>query len=222
MFSAVVPVHAADSAISVKSQGALSHQIELLKIEQNFCHELEKSLQEGNTVMLHVDATKCPDQSEYPLSVADTRFISKVLAREFIYDKDTKLYTIEKKDSCLITVHPDFQLFLVSNKHLEDVFTNGPGSLGVHRFDLNLSDFCVIDGALSLEGIERHLQRFIVTHERPEYRIRYKSLLTDLILHQQQLTDSQVCYTFWQIMICVCLYRMLLQSIELINCSPHH
>ena len=200
MFSAVVPVHAADSATSVKSQGALSHQIELLKIEifeQNFCQELEKSLQEGNTVMLYVDATKCPDQSEHPLSVADTRFVSKVLAREFIRDDDTKLYKIEKKDSCLITVHPDFQLYLVSNKHLEDVFTSRPGSLGVHRFELNLSDFCVIDGALSLEGMERHLQRFIVTHERPEYRIRYKSLLTDLILHQQQLTDSQVCHTFW-------------------------
>ena len=161
--------------------------------ETDFCQKLEKSLQDGDILLLYMDADRLQcQQSKQPLSTANICFISKVLSRDFTLDPDTKLYTVETDHSEVITIHPDFQLYLISSKHLNNVLASGSNCLALHQCNLQLSNFCNIDGALSLEGMERHLQRFIVTHEKPEYKVRYKSLLTDLILHQQQLADSQV------------------------------
>lgn len=153
--------------------------------ESCLCQKLESCLQDGNIVLLYLDA----EHSYQSLTRQELAFISKVLQRDFVVDVDSRLHTVESPHG-LITVHPHFQLYLISNKHLEDALVPGLPCFGVYGCEL--SDFCVVNGSLSLEGTESHLQRFIITHEKPEYKIRYKSLLTDLILHQQQLMDSQV------------------------------
>lgn len=174
-----------ESSISAKSLG---HHVAVLKMnlfEPSFCQKLESGLQEGSTLLLCVDA-ECFHQNEQPLTGGELAFITKVLQRDFAQDPDTHTCTIETPRG-LITIHPEFQLYLISNKRLEDIPLQGLAVPGCE-----ISDFCVVDGALSFEGMERHLQRFIITREKPEYKIRYKSLLTDLTLHQQQLMDSQV------------------------------
>ena len=192
--SVILPT--AESAVSVKSQSAPSHHKSLLKLklfEPNFCQKLQTSLQDGNIVLLNVDADR-PHQINQPLSKEELSFISKILLREFTGDMNTdELYKIKAaQNGQSITIHSNFTLYLISNKRLEDVL-QGRGSMDwLGACHCELSNFCVIDSGLSCEGMQRHLQRFIVVHERPEFKIRYKALLTDLILHQQQLADSQV------------------------------
>ena len=55
------------------------------------------------------------------------------------------------------------------------------------------SSLFVVDLGLSLKGLQNHLQKLILKHKKPEYSVRYKSLLTDLALHHQQLEDNEVC-----------------------------
>lgn len=180
----------AESAISVKSQSSHRRPVLKLKLSQpNVCWKLEDSLQEGNVVLFYMDVEQLC-QTEHSLSGEELAFISKVLQREFVPIVDSHICTFEARNGP-VTVHPEFQLYLITNKSLEDVLLQGSYSIG--GYQLVPSDFCVINVALSLEGEQSHLRRLIITHEKPEYRIRYKSLLTDLILHQQKLVDSQVC-----------------------------
>lgn len=195
----ILPV--AESAVSVKSQGAHGHHhqsvLKMKLFEPSLCQKLENCLQDGVTVLLCVDAeplhtsqrvSDCPS-----LTGGELAFLSKLLLREFLHDADLQAYTILGYHGDIITIHSEFQLYLISSKRLEIILSRQGldlDCLGGDRWEL--SNFCIIDGSLSTEGMQRHLQRFIITHEKPEYKIRYKSLLTDLILHQQQLTDSQV------------------------------
>ena len=158
--------------------------------EPSLRRKLESSLQDGNTVLLCMDADHS-HQDRQPLTRQEMAFISKVLQRQFVEDANShgQIRTVESPHG-QITVHSDFQLYLISNKRLEDALVQGLASFCVYGCEL--SDFCIIDGSLSLEGMESHLQRFIIIHEKPEYKIRYKSILTDLVLLQQQLMDSQV------------------------------
>ena len=142
-------------------------------------------------MLLYMDTERLLHTEESPANNCkeELAFISNVLQRKFSQTSDSRGSIIESQHGP-ITIHPDFQLYLVSNKHIEDFLCQGLHSVSV--FQCELSAFCVVNMALSPEGMQSHFQRFIITHEKPEYKIRYKSLLTDLTLHQQQLTDSQV------------------------------
>ena len=184
-----------ESVVSVKSPNAhSSHHKAVLKLqlfEPNFRLKLESSLQEGNTVLLSMDTEHLGHTEESPAKSCkeELAFVSNVLQRKFSQTSDAHCSMIESEHGP-VTIHPDFQLYLTSNKHLEDVLCQGLQCFSVFQWEL--STFCVVNMALSPEGMQSHFQRFVVTHEKPEYKIRYKSLLTDLTLHQQQLTESQV------------------------------
>ena len=185
-----------ESVMSVKSPNAhSSHHKAVIKLnlfEPNFRADLESSLQEGKTVLLCMD-TEHVDQSRGPpvnYCKEDLAFVSNVLQRKFSQTSTEPHCSMVESEHGPVVIHPEFHLYLISNKHLEDVLREGLQYFSV--FQLELSTFCVVNMALSPEGMQSHFQRFIVTHERPEYKIRYKSLLTDLTLHQQQLMESQV------------------------------
>ena len=185
----------AESVTSVKSPNAHSHHhkavLNLKLFEPNFHLKLECSLQEGNTVLLCMDVECLHQTEESPVNYKEElAFISNVLQRKFNPTPHSEHGYIVETQHGPVTVHPDFQLYLISHKRLEDVLRHGLHCFSV--FQWQLSNFCVVNIALSPEGMQSHLQRFIITHEKPEYKIRYKSLLTDLTLHQQQLMDSQV------------------------------
>ena len=180
--------------ISVKPLNTHNHHKAPLKLklfEPNFRVKLESSLQEGNIVLLCMDTEHLHHTEESPTNNCkeELAFISSMLQRKFSQASDSHGSVIETQRGP-ITIHPDFQLYLISNKHLEDVLCQRLHCFSVFQWEL--STFCVVNMALSPEGMQSHFQRFIITHEKPEYKIRYKSLLTDLTLHQQQLTDSQV------------------------------
>ena len=184
-----------ESVILVKSPNAHSgHHKAVLKLqlfEPNFRVKLENSLEEGNTVLLCVDTEHLGHTEESPANSCkeELAFVSNVLKRKFSQTSDPHCSVIDSKHGP-VTIHPDFQLFLISNKYLEDILCQGLQCL--KAFQWELSTFCVVNMALSPEGLQSHFQRLVVTHEKPEYKIRYKSLLTDLTLHQEQLTESQV------------------------------
>ena len=188
-----------ESVVSVKSPNAHSghHKTPALKLklfEPNFCVKFESCLREGSTVLLYMDTehlSHAQDEHHANSCKEDLAFVSNVLQRKFNPNSsEPHCSIVEGGGHGPVTVHPEFHLYLISNKHLEDVLCQGLQCFNV--FHLELSAFCVVDMALSREGMQSHFQRFIVTHEKPEYKIRYKSLLTDLTLHQQQLTESQV------------------------------
>ena len=183
--------------ISVKPPNAHSghHAAEVHKLklfEPSFHIKLESCLREGNTVLLYMDTEHLDHQTKQPPTSCkeELAFVSNVLQRKFSQTSTDPHCSVVESNHGTITIHPEFQLYLISSRYLEDVLCEGLPCFSVFR--LELSSFCVVDMALSPEGMQSHFQRFIVTHEKPEYKIRYKSLLTDLTLHQQQLTQSQV------------------------------
>ena len=183
--------------ISVKSPNAHSghhntaavHKLKLF--EPNFRIKLENCLREGNTVLLYMDIEHLDQTKHPPMSCKEElAFVSNVLQRKFSQTSTDPYCSMIESNHGTISIHPEFQLYLISNKYLENALCEGLQCFSV--FCLELSWFCVVDMALSPEGMRSHFQQFIITHEKPEYKIRYKSLLTDLTLHQQQLTQSQV------------------------------
>lgn len=139
----------------------------------------------GKTVMLSVDE---PNARE--LCPEDETLLSKAIQRDFTSDKDgLHLYV---SDQLNITVNPKFQLFLVIHRNvMNTLFPRGKISylnvLGMQ----SISNGGLIDIELRNEALQSNLQWFVITHERPEYEVRYKSLLTDLTHHEQELEKTQ-------------------------------
>ncbi len=132
----------------------------------------------GQTVAIVLDS--------FPAHITndDREQIESILQRKFSTDTTSCLVLGDKS----IPVHPDFQLYIL----VEQTLDNYEKFKSAYSCIRNLADFCVINLNLSTEGLKHHLQKFIIRQEKPEYGIRYKSLLTDLTLHQQQMEDSQV------------------------------
>lgn len=143
----------------------------------------------GTTVLLPLST----DLST-PIPQEKRELLSKIILKNFDDRKHPQL--ILRLDSFpLITVHSDFKLYVIIKTSLKDfikVQNNGPLSL-LKLSCSDLSSFFVIDLGLSIEGFQNYMQKLILKYKRPEYSIRYKSLLVDLTLHQQQLKDNEVC-----------------------------
>lgn len=143
--------------------------------------ELKAALREGKAVMLTLDNLTAEADSDTLLEkILDGNSTNISSGREQL-----------ELDSETISIHPNFKFYVVVLQPLENIIQSSqlPMVQYIHR---KLSSLCTINLGLSKEGLQSHLQRFIVGCERPEFGIRYKSLLTDLCLHQQQMEDSQV------------------------------
>ncbi len=162
-----------------------SAPVALRSSAENIMPILLDAVSQGKTVALVLDPS--------PASLANDirEQIEGILRRNFTSDSNPCLQLGDKT----IPVHPDFKLHIVLEQGLEKL----PSSYAYVR---DLSDFCVINLSLSTEGLKQHLQRVILRQERPEYGIRYKSLLTDLSLHQQEIEDSQVQLLYCNSAIC--------------------
>ena len=96
--------------------------------------------------------------------------------------------------SCAISVHPSFKFFVVVEQALDDVIHVPSHFDSVASLcGRDWSSLFVVDLRLSLSGLQSHLQKLILKYKKPEYSVRYKSLLTDLALHHQQLENNEVC-----------------------------
>ena len=89
----------------------------------------------------------------------------------------------------------DFQLYLVVTQSIREVLTPRGLSLLTASFrNLGLSKVLsgnLVDMELIREALESHLLRIVTNYDRPEHQIRYKSVVTDLILHQQKLDEKE-------------------------------
>ena len=145
--------------------------------------ELKIAFREGKAVMLTLDNLTAETDSDTLLEkLLDGNLTNISSGREQL-----------KLGLETISIHPNFKLYIVVLQPLENILQSSHFSIvqSIHR---KLSSVCPIHLGLSKEGLQSHLQRFIMDCERPEFGIRYKSLLTDLGLHQQQMEDSQVGY----------------------------
>lgn len=98
-------------------------------------------------------------------------------------------------DESTTPVHPGLQLYLVIRGTLQRT-VQGDGTAGLSSFLAALGvavslDSCVVDIELKDTALEKNLRNFVMAHERPDYQISYKSLLTDLALHEEDLEANQ-------------------------------
>ena len=143
---------------------------------------LSKAIVFGHTVALCVK-----DTQDNP---HNTAFASKVFRRAYFKNE-----TGEFLDrSCTISVHSCFKLFVVVEQALGNVIRVPSHFDSVASLcGRDWSSLFVVDLGLSLNGLQSHLQKLILKYKKPEYSVRYKSLLTDLALHHQQLESNEVC-----------------------------
>ena len=157
--------------------------VRLKSSDAELSSELKVALREGKTVMLTLDNLTAETDSDTLL--------------EKLLDGNSTNISPGREQLELgpetISTHPNFKLYIVVPQPLENILQSSHFPI-VQSIYHKLSSVCPIHLGLSKEGLQSYLQRFIVNCERPEFGIRYKSLLTDLGLHQQQMEDSQVGY----------------------------
>ena len=166
-----------------------------IKLEVSDSHlgqMLSAAMTRGETVLLMIGQHTQPECSD-----DDMTLVVNTMKREFTFNGETEAHHIEYCGETL-TVHPNFYLYIVIGQTLESIFTPSIHQRKTSKLDnvlcpQNLSNFCVVNLESSREGLQNHMQKFVITLEKPEYGVRYKSLLTDLTLHQKQLERSQVC-----------------------------
>lgn len=148
-----------------------------------FIENVKEGMTSGNTVLLYFGIN-----SHTSLNKQAKNMLSKLLKRDFGLDSRSQLRFQH------VTVHTDFKLYIIIKQSLEDAITfKGDGLLSLMELSGGeLSSFFVVDLGLSNEGLQNYFQKLILKHKRPEYSVRYKSLLADLTLHQQQLKDNEV------------------------------
>lgn len=178
--------HDATSIIELKKQSpqypSTCSSLVIFKLsEAELSAKLQDAISSGKTTALILDFPPTEDKTQ----------ITNILKRDFTRDSSNK-FCLELEDDA-IPVHPDFRLYVITEQYLG----SDQASQVLRSLALELSDFSVVNLNLSREGLQSHLQRFIMNHERPEFSIRYKSLITDLALHHQQFEDSQVS-TYYQ------------------------
>ena len=168
---------------SAKKECALVLRIDTS--DSYFIENLKEGLTSGSTVLLSFNI-----DSYSLLNKQAKKLLSKLLKRDFALDSRSQM-RLSLNQFQHITVHPDFKLYIVVEQSLEDATTfKGDGLLSMSGCEL--SSFFVVDLGLSTCGLQNYFQKLILKHKRPEYSVRYKSLLADLTLHQQQLKDNEV------------------------------
>ncbi len=156
--------------------------------DSDVAQRLSKAMTTGRTVLLLIkNVTILQDEKE------NVNFLSKVFRRGYFRNGGQTFLD----PSCSVLVHPHFKLYIVIEQSLEDVMQSTAYFNSVGSFCGNdWSSIFVVELGLSLKGLQSHLQKLILKYKKPEYSIRYKSLLTDLTLHHQQLENNEVrrCY----------------------------
>lgn len=155
--------------------------------------ELKTALIQGRTVLFYVDKKA---DSMYSESDLDKAFMSKLLRRQFDPPDEEGKVLLSLPDDSSTPVHPDLQLYLVVRETVKRVAKSDGSRVTISRFLNTLGiasalDGSVVDLELKKKALEKSLQKFVMAHERPEYLISYRSLLTDLTLHEQALEVSQ-------------------------------
>lgn len=157
--------------------------------------ELEEALLFGKTVLISIDDTGSAAAAAAEYTEDERTFLTRLLRREFRADEEEEGIVLSLSDETNIQVNPRLRVFMVIRKTVESV-VESDGTIRLSSFLSNLGihsilDSSVVDIELKKKALENNLQKFIVAHEHPEYQISYKSLLTDLSLHEQKLEASQ-------------------------------
>lgn len=141
------------------------------------------------TILLYVDELS----SEEQYSEEDKAFLSKLLLRDF--DEGVDGLVLRLGDGSSILVDSSLQLYMVIRGTVKSIVRAngiaGVGSVQVAPGVLVSLDSCVVDLELKEAALEKHMRNFIMAHKRPDYQVSYKSLLTDLALHEEDLEANQ-------------------------------
>ena len=170
------------TALSTKCEDSKVHfLVRLNASDPELCSEIKEAMRVGTSVMLTLG--DCQHHGN------NGTLLQQIVKRNYTKDHSGQLQF--GLDSGTVSVHPDFKLYVVVTQSLESVLRKSH-SPTLPSFLCELSSVYPIHLGLSKEGLQSYLQKYIVNCECPEYSIRYRSILTDLCLHQQQMEDSEV------------------------------
>ena len=166
---------------SLASQGASS--VAVLRLSAvGWAQALSECAERGQTAVVVLDQQ---------LSQEDRSSLQPLLQRSVLMDPD--LQDLLELD---MVVDPGFRLYLVLEARVRDVVleehVRDAPSTTLQSLGVRLLDFCVVDLELSTAALETHLLRHTLQLERPEYSVRHRSLLADLVLHEKQVESCQV------------------------------
>lgn len=125
----------------------------------------------------------------------DKAFLSSLLLRNFDKSDEGDGHMLCLFDESSIPVNSDLQLYMVIRGTIRSVI-QADGTAGFCSFFVALGitvslDSCIVDIELKDAALEKNLRNFVIAHERPDYQISSKSLLTDLALHEEDLEAGQ-------------------------------
>lgn len=156
--------------------------LQLDMLDSQLIEKLSTAMTNGDTVTMLVGSVPIVQDA-----TEKTNFVSKVFKRAY-FRKDGQTF-LDSSSSVLI--HSQFKLFIVIEASLEDVIQSSAYSLE-SLCGNDWSALFVVELGLSIKGLHSYLQKLILKYKKPEYSIRYKSLLTDLTLHHQRLENNEV------------------------------
>ncbi len=160
--------------------------LELDVSDSQLIEKLSTAMSNGDTVTVLIRSVAIVQDTTEAMI-----FVSKVFKRAY-FKKDSQTYL---DSSCSVLVHDRFKLFIVIKQSLEDVIQSSTYSLA-SLCGNDWSSVFLVELGLSLKGLQSYLQKLILKYKKPEYSIRYKSLLTDLTLHCQRLENNEVSYMY--------------------------
>ena len=145
--------------------------------EEDFPQKFEEAVTTGGVTVVCIDDRGGSESGERRMMSELLKVLLESRA-QIIPGEETDL----EVDYDVVTVHPSFMLYLVCQQELPL-----PA-----RLSIDLADFCVVDLSYSALGLQRHLQQYVISRDRPEFCIQHKSLQTDLAMHQEEIDQSQV------------------------------
>lgn len=174
-------VKAAEGVVTVIFCFNLGRCVVLRGSDPSLLDELKVAVCKGRTVLLYVDESR-------PCSQHERTFLARLLQKQFAGSGEGGVLLSASDDDSGTPVHGQLQLYMVVRRSLRDtVESDSPvpllGEVGIQT-PLNGS---VVDLELKDKALQNMLLRFVLSHERPEYLVSHKSLLTDLSLHRQAL-----------------------------------
>lgn len=166
-------------------------------------HSLAEVLKEAvinrRTVLLSVnlDQTTTSPAGGEPSS-QHRKFLSQLLRRDLTTlttTTTTNTNNNNNKNTDDSETSAGFQLYLVVFRSIKEVLklsslpllSPALGDFSMH----SIFDGGIVDLEFRKEALKSHLLRLATTHDRPEYHIRHKSLLADLVLHKEQLEEEE-------------------------------
>ena len=156
--------------------------LQLDVLDPELIEKLSRAMTDGNTVTVVIRSIVLVQESSELI-----KFLAKVFKRAY-FKKDDQTFL---DSSCSVLVHSQFKFFTVIEGNLKDVIRSSTRNLG-YLCGSDWSALFVVELGLSNKGLQSYLQKLVLRYKKPEYSIRYKSLLTDLTLHHQQLENNEV------------------------------